>query len=185
MVVVWTFGHKDTTRAGDAAWMKEGGIGGFEVQPVYPLSLDDPQKGIREPSVPVRMNFSTCVKFTAEKARELGLRMDLTRRQWLAVWWPAVLRSQAAGRLRIEKVKSTCGQRRALQCRRLREGESLIAAFDGVRHRGTDTRNRWITAASLRRESSGRGGGSSISSRTRMMVKRHVVWRGGLRVGPL
>jgi hypothetical protein len=25
--------------------MKEGGIGGFEVQPVYPLTLDDPQKG--------------------------------------------------------------------------------------------------------------------------------------------
>src|SRR5467141_5127745 len=27
--------------------MKEGGIGGFEVQPVYPLALDDPEKGIK------------------------------------------------------------------------------------------------------------------------------------------
>src|SRR5262249_51362002 len=27
--------------------MKEGGIGGFEVQPVYPLVLDDPEKGIK------------------------------------------------------------------------------------------------------------------------------------------
>ncbi len=27
--------------------MKEGGIGGFEVQPVYPLTLDDTEKGIR------------------------------------------------------------------------------------------------------------------------------------------
>src|SRR5437773_2286015 len=27
--------------------MKEGGIGGFEVQPVYPLELDDPTHGFR------------------------------------------------------------------------------------------------------------------------------------------
>src|SRR3981189_228218 len=27
--------------------MKDGGIGGFEVQPVYPLTLDDPEKGIK------------------------------------------------------------------------------------------------------------------------------------------
>src|SRR5579872_6135459 len=26
--------------------MKEGGIGGFEVQPVYPLTLDDPAHGL-------------------------------------------------------------------------------------------------------------------------------------------
>jgi hypothetical protein len=27
--------------------MKEGGIGGFEVQPVYPVVLDDPAGGIK------------------------------------------------------------------------------------------------------------------------------------------
>src|SRR5258707_2092339 len=28
-------------------WMKAGGIGGVEVQPVYPVALDDPDKGLR------------------------------------------------------------------------------------------------------------------------------------------
>ena len=28
-------------------FMKEGGIGGFEVQPTYALELDDPAKGIK------------------------------------------------------------------------------------------------------------------------------------------
>ncbi len=57
--------------------MKEGGIGGFEVQPVYPLEL--------EGNFPYLSNeFLDALRFTAAKARELGLRMDLT----LASGWP-------------------------------------------------------------------------------------------------
>src|SRR5436190_3801825 len=63
--------------------MKEGGIGGFEVQPVYPLVLDDPEKGIR--TLPFLSDgFLDALKFTSEKARELGLRFDLT----LGSGWP-------------------------------------------------------------------------------------------------
>ena len=41
--------------------MKQGGIGGFEVQPVYPLALDDPEHGFRNlpylsPSFSMRSN---------------------------------------------------------------------------------------------------------------------------------
>src|SRR5580692_3633168 len=51
--------------------MKEGGIGGFEVQPVYPLTLDGNYKYLSP-------EFLEALRFTGEKARELGLRMDLT-----------------------------------------------------------------------------------------------------------
>ena len=34
--------------------MKEGGIGGFEVQPVYPLALDDAANGHQESSLSLR-----------------------------------------------------------------------------------------------------------------------------------
>jgi hypothetical protein len=57
--------------------MKEGGIGGFEVQPVYPLTLDDPEKGIR--NFPFLSDeYIDALRFVSAKARELGLRMDLT-----------------------------------------------------------------------------------------------------------
>src|SRR6266540_1813632 len=57
--------------------MKEGGIGGFEVQPVYPLALDDPSRGIR--NLPfLSQEFLEALRFASGKARELGLRMDLT-----------------------------------------------------------------------------------------------------------
>ncbi len=39
--------------------MKDGGIGGFEVQPVYPLTLDDPAQGLVNHPVPFARSFST------------------------------------------------------------------------------------------------------------------------------
>src|SRR5579872_4081854 len=51
--------------------MKEGGIGGFEVQPVYPLELEGNFPYLSD-------EFIDALRFTSDKARELGLRMDLT-----------------------------------------------------------------------------------------------------------
>jgi len=48
--------------------MKEGGIGGFEVQPVYPLSLDE---NIRI-SPFLSPEYLNALRFTADKAKELG-----------------------------------------------------------------------------------------------------------------
>ena len=42
--------------------MKEGGIGGFEVQPVYALVLDDPAKGIKTSAFSFR-RIHRCVAF--------------------------------------------------------------------------------------------------------------------------
>src|ERR1044072_5845737 len=57
--------------------MKGGGMSGFEVQPVYPLSLDNSEKGIKT-SPFLSPEFLNALRFTAGKARELGLRFDLT-----------------------------------------------------------------------------------------------------------
>src|SRR5215468_7879817 len=46
--------------------MKEGGIGGFEVQPVYPLVLDDEAAGIKTQPFLSR-EFLESLRFTAEK----------------------------------------------------------------------------------------------------------------------
>src|SRR5512134_3624656 len=51
--------------------MKEGGIGGFEIQPVYPLEVEGNSKYMSP-------EFLDCLTFVGQKARELGLRMDLT-----------------------------------------------------------------------------------------------------------
>src|SRR6185369_5521733 len=83
--------------------MKEGGIGGFEVQPVYPLELDDAKTGIK--TLPyLSEDFLDAVRFTAGKARELGLRFDLTLGSGWPYGGPSVTIAQAAGRLRVERI---------------------------------------------------------------------------------
>ena len=63
--------------------MKDAGIGGFEVQPVYPLTLDDPSKGLINLRY-LSPEFLAAVSSTARTAHELGLRMDMT----MGSGWP-------------------------------------------------------------------------------------------------
>src|SRR6266568_8561294 len=81
--------------------MKEGGIGGFEVQPVYPLALDDADRGFRNYPF-LSDEFIEMLRFTSSKARELGLRMDLTLGSGWPYGGPSVPITQAAGKLRFE-----------------------------------------------------------------------------------
>jgi hypothetical protein len=107
--------------------MKEGGIGGFEVQPVYPLQLDDETKGIK--TVPFLSDgHLDALRFTAAKARELGLRFDLTLGSGWPFGGPTVPVQQAASRLRVERVKVESGQRR-IKLPASGAGEAFIAAF--------------------------------------------------------
>src|SRR3981189_1427413 len=81
----WWFGSAVTKPelAREMRQMKEGGIGGFEVQPVYPLALDDPQTEFR--NLPyLSDDFLDALKFTGEEAKKLGLRLDIT----LGSGWP-------------------------------------------------------------------------------------------------
>jgi hypothetical protein len=161
--------------------MKEGGIGGFEVQPVYPMALDDAAAGIR--MLPFLSDeFIDALRFTSGKARDLGLRMDLTLGSGWPYGGPSVSIGDAAGRLRVEQVKvESCSRRIVMP--RTGAGETLMAAFvarlEGNRPLSESLREitdfkdgaAWLPAGT-------EGPGAVyffISSRTGMQVKRPAV----------
>lgn len=161
--------------------MREGGIGGFEVQPVYPLALDDPDQGFR--NFPFLSDeFIEALRFTASKARELGLRMDLTLGSGWPYGGPHIPITEAAGKLRCDRVSVPPHSRR-IPIPDITTGEKLLAVFLAQ----GDLRN---FAAENARELSGiRDGWVSlpadlsgphvllffVSSRTGMMVKRPAL----------
>ena len=161
--------------------MKEGGIGGFEVQPVYPLSLDDSEKGIK--SLPfLSPEFLQALRFTADKAKDLGLRFDLTLGSGWPFGGPTVAIEHAAARLRYERVKIDAGAR-FVKVPAIGAGEKFIAVFTA---RAT---GKSLEAESIRELKNVRDGvarldaGSDgtqealffIASRTGMQVKRPAV----------
>ena len=107
--------------------MKAGGIGGFEVQPVYPLVLDDPEKGIKT-SPFLSDGFIDALRFTSEKARELGLRFDLTLGSGWPFGGPMVTVDNASGKLRYEHVKIDPAAKFVKQPS-IGAGEKLLAVF--------------------------------------------------------
>ncbi|HEU4932359.1 MAG TPA: glycosyl hydrolase [Pyrinomonadaceae bacterium] len=161
--------------------MKEGGIGGFEVQPVYALSLDDASKGIKT-SAFLSPEFLNALRFTADKAKDLGLRFDLTLGSGWPFGGPGVSIEHAAARLRYERAKVEPNSRFA-KVPSIGAGEKLIAVFlarsdgkslvaDSVREL-TDVKDGLVKLANI-------PDGTHevlffISSRTGMQVKRPAV----------
>lgn len=125
----WWFGpavdHAQLER--EMRLMKEGGIGGFEVQPVYPLSLDDSERGIKNTAF-LSPEFLNALRFTADKAKELGLRFDLTLGSGWPFGGPTVPIEHAAARLRYERVKVEPNST-FVKVPSTGAGEKLIAVF--------------------------------------------------------
>ncbi len=179
----WWFGPAVTTAEleREMRLMKEGGIGGFEVQPVYPVALDDVATGIH--NLPYLSDeFLEALRFTSDKARELGLRMDLT----LGSGWPyggaQVPIRDAAGKLRFVRVRVPGGARR-VPVPDIGAGEMFLAAFlcrtqgqsiagDGIREL-TEIKDGAIALPPDPQEP--REVLFFISSRSGMMVKRAAV----------
>src|SRR3954453_20250142 len=112
--------------------MKQGGIGGFEVQPTYALELDAPAKGIR--NLPYMSDeFLEALRFTGEKAKEIGLRMDLTLGSGWPFGGPHIPTALASGRLRVERANGSAPPA-------LREGETLVATVEGSHFIASHTR---------------------------------------------
>ena len=137
--------------------MKEGGIGGVEVQPTYPMALDNPATGFRNFKY-LSPEFLDDLTFTGEKARELGMRMDLTLGSGWPFGGPHIAIDQASGKLRVARVPIPAGAAADWMppTPPLAEGEKLIAAM---------------------RVPGGASGTVEffIASHTRMMVKRPAV----------
>ncbi len=124
----WWFGPAVTNQelAREMHVMKESGIGGFEVQPVYPLALDD-AKTQNHPYL--SQPFLDSLRFAAVTAKQLGLRMDLTLGSGWPYGGPHIPANLAAGRLRIEHAKVAAGAA-SVPVPAMAGGEALIAAFD-------------------------------------------------------
>jgi len=107
--------------------MKDAGIGGFEVQPVYPLALDSEANGIK--TLPFLSDgFLDALRFTSEKAKDLGLRFDLTLGSGWPFGGPTVSIDHAAGRLRYEHM-TVDELTRFVKVPSIGAGEQLLAVF--------------------------------------------------------
>jgi hypothetical protein len=160
--------------------MKDAGIGGFEIQPVYPLELDNPARGIR--NLPyLSPEFLDALQFTSAKARELGLRADLTLGSGWPYGGPQIPITLAAGRLRFEPVPILPGAREVSPPPE-KEGEKLIAAFLAKDDRGpflpANTREIALNGSrslAVPISSQPQVALFFFSSRTGMLVKRAAV----------
>ena len=80
-------------------FMKQGGFGGFEVQPTYPLALDGQYPGLVNFKF-LSPEFFDMLGFTAAKAKEIGLRMNLTLGSGWPYGGPMFTRDEAAQSIR-------------------------------------------------------------------------------------
>jgi hypothetical protein len=155
--------------------MRAVGIGGVEIQPVYPLLLDDAEKGIRNLSY-LSPEFLDAVRFAHSTARHLGLRVDIT----LGSGWPyggaKTTLAQAAGRLRVVALP-IAGT--AVKPPPLAEGESIIAAFavTGDEHSFDPASAQRIdlSTGNLAAAAGARTALFFLASHTRQMVKRPAL----------
>jgi hypothetical protein len=105
--------------------MHGAGIGGVEIQPVYPLMLDDEAKGIKNLQY-LSPEFLDDVSFANKTARSLGLRVDITLGSGWPYGGPKTTLALAAGRLKVVSVPIASA---TVTPPKLDDGDSLIAAF--------------------------------------------------------
>jgi len=105
--------------------MRGAGIGGIEIQPIYPLMLDDKAKGIK--NLPyLSSEFLDDINFANQTAHALGLRVDITLGSGWPYGGPKTTLALSAGRLKVLFIPITAT---TITPPPLAEGDSLIAAF--------------------------------------------------------
>lgn len=123
----WWFGPAVTKREleKELNTMQKAGIGGVEIQPVYPMALDDEAKGIRNFKY-LSPEFLDDVHFANQTARKLGMRVDITLGSGWPYGGPTTTLALSSSKLKVEYVPLGKTQAAAPK---LKEGESFIAAF--------------------------------------------------------
>jgi hypothetical protein len=151
--------------------MRTAGIGGVEIQPVYPLMLDDPAKGVVNFRY-LSPEFLGDVSFANEKAHALGLRVNITLGSGWPYGGPTTTLALAAGRLKVISVPI---HNSTVAPPELEEGDSLIAAFlvSGTEKSfDPSTATRFDPAGPVPAAKEGSTALFFIASHTRQMVKR-------------
>ncbi len=114
--------------------MKAAGIGGFEIQPVYPLALDDPPNHLR--NLPyLSPEFLDDVRFAADTARAEKMRVSMTLASGWPYGGPHTPVTESAGKLRIAKVVVPADAD-SVAMPNLGNGEEMLAAFLGEEKNG-------------------------------------------------
>jgi hypothetical protein len=165
--------------------MKTGGFGGFEIQPVYPLELDDPKSGYY--NLPYLSDeFLNDVRFANDQAHRLGLRASLTLSSGWPYGGPHTPITEAAAQLRLIQTPVTKGSRFVV-APSLANGESLIAVFladEGWNNSGAGEKPVMLalpTSGSMRMQLPAEATNKAhivlwfLSSRTGQQVKRAAV----------
>ncbi len=105
--------------------MRGAGIGGVEIQPVYPLMLEDEAKGIKNLQY-LSQEFLEDVSFANKTGRSLGLRVDITLGSGWPYGGPKTTLALAAGRLKVVSLPIADA---TVASPPLADGDSLIAEF--------------------------------------------------------
>jgi len=174
----WWFGpsvtHAELLR--ELEQMKAGGIGGVEIATLYPQALDDPATGFQNVDYLSDRHIDD-LRFVAEEARKLGLRVDVTLGSGWPFGGPHIPVTEAAGELRVDALPVPSGSD-SVRVPALEAGERFIAAFQIHGSASTiDLKNSLrLPAISGPRIAVTASADSTvlffIASRTGMMVKR-------------
>ncbi len=151
--------------------MRSAGMGGVEIQPVYPLVLDDPSQGIVNFRY-LSPEFLDDVSFVNQRAHALGLRVSITLGSGWPYGGPATTLALAAGRLKVIPVPV---ENSAAVPPKLDEGDSIVAAFlvSGTKNFfDPATAKRFDPAGPVPATANGSTALYFIASHTRQMVKR-------------
>ena len=103
----WWFGPAATREeiTAELQQMKAAGIGGVEIANLYALALDDSSTGFRNTPYLSQEHIDT-LRFAAQEARRLGLRIDVTLGSGWPFGGPHIPISEAAGKLRPSRSPS-------------------------------------------------------------------------------
>lgn len=130
MVRWWWFGPSVTQAELEREMkaMKAGGFGGFELQVTYPLAVDNQPQGVVNGKF-LSKEYLDDLHFVGGKAKELGLRVQLTLGSGWPYGGPMFSIDENAGALRVAHVKVSDGATVSVPA--MREGEILIGAYAG------------------------------------------------------
>lgn len=148
--------------------MKAGGFGGFEIQPVYPLSLDNPKLGIRNKPY-LSKDFLDMVAVAARTGRAEGMRADMTLGSGWPFGGPHIDAQHAAARIIKQDLPAPAGAE-AVDLPALEAGQRYVAAFVG-----TASAEISGTRAVFAKTSTDRTLSLILQTPTRQQVKRPTV----------
>jgi hypothetical protein len=157
--------------------MKAGGFGGFEIQPVYPMELDDPARGIR--NVPyLSPEFLDAVSFVNTKAHEQKLRVDMTLASGWPYGGPNVPVTEAASRMRVAPVAIPANAG-SYPLPAVMSGEKLVASFIGA---GTEKEYDATKLSLIGVEAAGIGRAAVAPSAQARVAVHYIASRTGQQV---